>query len=117
MDAKQFEEEIRVFIEEIEDARKKRDFELLKAVSGDLRDFLHFNAHKFKWTSELCEEKNVMNESYKAVKERAGGKCELCGKTGTDIHHLARRSPLKVYHLPEFLICLCRDCHGKFHGS
>lgn len=55
MDIEQFEEEIRAFMEEIENARKKRDFELLKAISGDLRDFLHFNAHKFKWSSELCQ--------------------------------------------------------------
>ena len=117
MNIEQFEKEIQAFIEEIKDAREKRDFELLKAISGDLKDFLHFNAHKFKWSSELCEEKNIMNESYKAVKERAGGRCELCGKRGTDIHHLAGRSPLKVYHLSEFLIYLCRDCHRRFHGG
>ncbi len=117
MDAKQFGEEIRACMEEIEDVREKRDFELLKAISGDLRDFLHFNAHKFKWSSELCEEKNIMNESYKVVKERAGGRCELCGKQGIDTHHLAGRSPLKVYHLPEFLVFLCRGCHRRFHGG
>ena len=117
MNIEQFEKEIQAFIEEIKDAREKRDIELLEAVSGDLKDFLHFNAHKFKWESELCEKKNIMNESYKAVKERAGGRCELCGKRGTDIHHLAGRSPLKVYHLSEFLIYLCRDCHRRFHGG
>ncbi len=117
MQREEFEEEIKAYAEEIEGVREKKDFELLKAIGGDLKDFLHFNAHKFKWESELCEKKNIMNESYKAVKERAGGRCELCGKRGTDIHHLAGRSPLKVYHLPEFLIFLCRNCHGRFHGG
>ncbi len=118
MNVEQFEEEIQAFIEEIKDAREKRDIELLEAVSGDLKDFLRFNAHKFKWASELCEEKKgFMEESYKVVKERANGKCELCGKAGTDIHHLAGRSPLKIYHLPEFLVYLCRNCHRRFHGG
>ena len=118
MDTEQFEEEIQAFMEEIEDARKKKDFELLKAVSGDLRDFLHFNAHKFKWGSELCEkEKGFMGKSYKVVRERAQYKCELCGMAGIDVHHLAGRSPLKIYHLPEFLIFLCRNCHKRFHGG
>ena len=118
MDVEEFEEEIRAFREEIEGVRGKKDFELLKAIAGDLKDFLHFNAHKFKWESELCEKKKgFMEESYKVVKERANGKCELCGKAGTDIHHLAGRSPLKIYHLPEFLVYLCRNCHRRFHGG
>ena len=118
MDREEFEEEIQAFREEIEGLRGKKDFELLKAVAGDLKDFLHFNAHKFKWESELCEKKKgFMEESYKVVKKRANGKCELCGGQGVDIHHLAGRSPLKVYHLPEFLIYLCRNCHRKFHGG
>ncbi len=118
MELEEFEEEIQFFKEEIEEARKKRDFELLKSLAGDLRDFLHSNARKFKWVSELCEKKKgFMEESYKVVKKRANGKCELCGKAGTDIHHLAGRSPLKIYHLPEFLVYLCRNCHRRFHGG
>jgi len=118
MNKEEFEEEIQVFREEIEEIREKKDFKMLKAVAGDLKDFLRVNAHKFKWESELCEKKKgFMEESYKVVKKRANGKCELCGKAGTDIHHLAGRSPLKVYHLPEFLIFLCRNCHKRFHGG
>ena len=118
MQREEFEEEIKAYAEEIEGIRERKDFELLKAVGGDLKDFLHFNAHKFKWESELCEKKKgFMEESYKVVKERAKGKCELCWRPGTETHHLAGRSPLKVYHLPEFLIYLCRNCHRKFHGG
>ncbi len=118
MDLEEFVEEIQFFKEEIEEARKKRDFELLRSLSGDLKDFLRINARKFKWASELCDEKkSFMSESYKAVRDRAGGRCELCGKAGFDTHHLAGRSPLKVYHIPEFLIYLCRGCHRRFHGG
>ena len=118
MSREEFEKEMRAFGEGIQGIREIKDFEMLKAVSGDLKDFLRLNANKFKWSSELCEEKKgFMNKSYIAVKERAQYKCELCGKTGTDIHHLAGRSPLKIYHIPEFLIYLCRDCHRKFHGG
>ena len=118
MDVEEFEEEIQAFMEEMEGVRGKKDFELLKAIAGDLKDFLHFNAHKFKWESELCKNKNgFMDKSYIIVKERAQYRCELCGKRGNEVHHLVGRSPLKVYHLPEFLIYLCRDCHRKFHGG
>jgi len=118
MDVEEFEEEVKGYAEEIEGVREKKDFELLKAVGGDLKDFLHFNAHKFKWESNLCsKKKGFMSESYKMVKKRANGKCELCGKEGVEVHHLAGRSPLKIYHLPEFLIFLCRNCHRRFHGG
>lgn len=118
MQREEFEEEIKAYAEEIEGIRKRKDFEMLKALAGDLRDFLRMNANKFKWGSELCEkEKGFMGKSYKVVRERAQYKCELCGGQGVDIHHLAGRSPLKVYHLPEFLIYLCRNCHRRFHGG
>ena len=118
MQREEFEEEVKVYAEEIEGVRKRKDFKMLKAVSGDLKDFLRLNANKFKWESELCEkEKGFMGKSYKMVKKRANGKCELCGKEGAEVHHLAGRSPLKIYHLLEFLIFLCRDCHRRFHGG
>ena len=118
MNKEEFEEEIQVFREEIEEIREKKDFKMLKAVAGDLKDFLRLNANKFKWESELCEkEKGFMGKSHKVVRERAQYRCELCGGQGVDIHHLAGRSPLKVYHLPEFLVYLCRNCHRRFHGG
>lgn len=118
MNKEEFEEEIQVFREEIEEIREKKDFEMLKAVAGDLKDFLRVNAHKFKWESELCKKKNgFMDKSYKIVKERSRNKCEICGKIGVEVHHLAGRSKMNVYHLPEFLIYVCRDCHKKFHGG
>jgi len=112
----EFDETIEYYKQEITNLRKKRDFEMLKAVAGDLKDYLRVNANKYKWSSELCEKKNgFMEESYKIVKERSGNKCEICGKIGMEVHHLAGRSKMKVYHLPEFLVYVCRSCHKKFH--
>ena len=41
--------------------------------------------------------------------------CEACGAVAVDIHHIEPRgmggSPSK--DVPENLIALCRDCHGK----
>ncbi len=78
----EFDETIEYYKQEITNLRKKRDFEMLKAVAGDLRDYLR-----------------------------------VCGKIGVEVHHLAGRSKMNVYHLPEFLIYVCRDCHKKFHGG
>jgi len=114
----EFDEVIEYYKEEITNLRGKKDFEMLKAVAGDLKDYLRVNANKFKWNNELCEKSNgFMKESYKIVKKRAKGNCEVCGKIGIEVHHLVGRSKMKVYHLPEFLIYVCRDCHRKFHGG
>ena len=118
MQKEEFEEEIKAYAEEIEGIRERKDFEMLKAIAGDLKDYLRVNANKFKWSSELCEKKNgFMEKSYKIVKERSRNKCEICGKIGVEVHHLAGRSKMNVYHLPEFLIFLCRNCHRRFHGG
>ena len=118
-DSKVFDYNIRAFREEISQSRKKGDFELLKTISDDLKDYLHFNTYKFKGESDFCEKlpKGYLKASREAVKERAGGKCELCGKKGTQTHHLAGRGSLIVYHMPFFLIYLCNECHWKFHGG
>jgi hypothetical protein len=114
----EFDETIEYYKQEITNLRKKKDFGMLKAVAGDLKDYLRVNANKYKWSSELCEKKNgFMEKSYKIVKERSRNKCEICGKIGVEVHHLAGRSKMNVYHLPEFLIYVCRDCHKKFHGG
>lgn len=52
------------------------------------------------------------------VRRNSGYKCQLCGKrTTTHIHH-----PTYDIHGHEFehihdLICLCEDCHKKFHDK
>lgn len=49
------------------------------------------------------------------IRERAGGKCEVCGREGRlDIHH---RDFSKDNHDPENLQVLCRRCHKLDHSS
>lgn len=119
MTPKEYNLTVQAFIEEIQHARKKRDFELLDALSGDLKNYLWNHAAEFKGFSEYCERipKGFLSQNRTLAKERAKGKCELCGKRGTQTHHLCGRSPLKVYHLSELLIYLCCECHRKFHGG
>jgi len=49
------------------------------------------------------------------VRERAGGRCEVCGREARlDIHH---KDFGKDNHDPENLVVCCRSCHKKFHYS
>jgi 5-methylcytosine-specific restriction endonuclease McrA len=49
------------------------------------------------------------------VKARDKGKCRLCGKSGTDCHHIEFRSR-GGKDVPENLILVCRTCHSDIHG-
>ena len=42
------------------------------------------------------------------------GKCELCGKAGTQVHHLTYEN--LGHEEPTDLILLCGKCHQKEHG-
>ncbi len=111
-----FDKTVKFYQGEINHLRERKDFDMLKSVAGDLKDFLRVNANKYKWSSKFCVPKGgYMEKSYKIVKDRSSGRCELCGRVGCEVHHLAGRSSLKVYNLPDFLLYVCRDCHLKFH--
>lgn len=48
--------------------------------------------------------------------------CEVCGKKGSDIHHIHRRSEFgnktkEDQDKIENIICLCRPCHDKAHAN
>lgn len=53
------------------------------------------------------------------------GRCELCGKSGTEVHHLQHQSKadgkgrIKHFHKNHLanLISLCEDCHDEFHQT
>lgn len=52
---------------------------------------------------------------------RANGKCERCGKVGTEVHHIIRLTPDNVDDVsisinPKNLILLCKECHNIEHG-
>lgn len=57
-------------------------------------------------------------EVYAAVRKRANGRCELCGKLTSDLelHHVVsgfgRR---KQYESVETCLMLCHECHEQVH--
>ena len=51
----------------------------------------------------------------------AGGRCEKCGKIGTEVHHIIHLTPKNVIDADislnqDNLILLCNECHNKEHG-
>lgn len=45
--------------------------------------------------------------------KRDNGKCQLCGKPGTQVHHILLRSKRKdLLYSKNNLICLCDKCHN-----
>jgi hypothetical protein len=53
-----------------------------------------------------------------AVKERAGGRCERCGKplpVRGHVHHRTIRVEVDTYNHPSNLLFLCASCHAKEH--
>lgn len=119
MTPQEFNLTVKAFIEEIQNARGKRDFELLDSLSYDLKTYLWKHSAEMKGYSEYSERvsRGYLSENRKTVKERSKGKCEVCGGRGTQVHHLIGRGSLKVYHVPELLIYVCCWCHRKFHGG
>lgn len=52
-----------------------------------------------------------------AVKVRAKGMCEQCGKPGSDAHHMkSRKSHLLRWDLRNGVF-LCKGCHMRFHNQ
>ena len=48
----------------------------------------------------------------KIIKERAGNKCEACGKTAyLNSHHIYSRSNHRMRHNLKNGVCLCAGCH------
>lgn len=51
------------------------------------------------------------------VKRKSGNKCQLCNSTeGLNVHHRTYENHGDELHNMKDLICLCADCHSKFHG-
>ncbi|PKN11890.1 MAG: hypothetical protein CVU69_10465 [Deltaproteobacteria bacterium HGW-Deltaproteobacteria-4] len=49
------------------------------------------------------------------IRERAQGKCELCGAVMRDVHHVTYAKRWSGEH-PDNLLATCRQCHHKLHG-
>lgn len=56
---------------------------------------------------------------YKAVSERAGGLCELCGQyKPLSLHHIiGGRGKRKVHETVDSCIMLCMDCHEEAESN
>lgn len=59
--------------------------------------------------------RDTLHQVRSEVKTRAGGRCEVCGKPGTDLHHARARS-LGGRHTAENGVWLCRRCHEDVTG-
>lgn len=47
----------------------------------------------------------------KIVSDKSGGRCELCGRAGTDPHHARKKGTLALRYCFEGCLWLCRECH------
>lgn len=64
------------------------------------------------------------SDAWKKVREevilRAGGRCEICGKVGREVHHkihltLDNADDASISLNPDNLLLLCKECHNKMH--
>lgn len=88
----------------------------IKQASGDIIEMIKCSILKMSY-------KDFLKTPYwKAVSEHARNKakykCQMCGKQGElHVHHRNYANHgAEVYHM-EDLICLCSDCHSKFHNK
>ena len=65
----------------------------------------------FKNTKTMIKGTPIPEETRRFIIERAGGKCEYCGKRGEDIHYIKYRSNGGDNNKNN-LILLCRRCHN-----
>lgn len=68
--------------------------------------------------SKIKRNKNVSLTNRNKIKKICHYQCVLCGKKGTEIHHIIYRSEdkNKIDDL-ENLILLCMNCHKKVHEN
>ncbi len=61
-------------------------------------------------------DRDAYRELHRAVLERDGWRCQLCGaRTGLEVHHFRFRSHAGGDD-ERNLITLCTRCHGQVHG-
>ena len=63
---------------------------------------------------------DLRRASREALYDRAGGKCEYCGREieyrGMQLHHVVPVS-MNGTNNPHNLMCLCSECHHLIHGN
>lgn len=80
-------------------------------------DYSIFKFPKSKLT-KIKRNKNVTLTNRNKIKELCRYQCVLCGKKGTQVHHITYRSEdsSKIDDLDN-LILLCIECHNKVHSD
>jgi len=58
-------------------------------------------------------------EVYAAVRKRANGRCELCGKLTSELqlHHVISGYGRRREQSVETCLMLCSECHKEVHGN
>ena len=64
-------------------------------------------------SSERAKATQISLKVKKAVYERDGGLCVVCGRPGIPEAHYVPRSAGGL-GIEQNIVCLCRDCHDKF---
>lgn len=89
---------------------KMQELETLWIDKEEIKDYIcGMNYHDF-----------LMTPYWKAIAEKVKRyhnlRCQLCGSTeGLSVHHATYENHGDELHHLKDLICLCKDCHEKFH--
>jgi len=86
-------------------SRKGIPLDRPKGVKGELN-------HNWKGGIAHYPDQTTMKRNRKIKIEQQKGKCEICNRKGTRIHH---KDGSRTNHLLENLKLLCTKCHGRVH--
>lgn len=80
---------------------------------------MDYSQFKFaKVPKKLKRRKDISQKNRDSIKELFHYQCALCGRKGTQIHHILYRSEdkSKIDDI-ENLILLCTECHAEVHKN
>ena len=81
-------------------------------------DYSLFSFAKGQNTVKKKRKTDISKTTREQVKEQYKGKCALCGKPGTQQHHIEYRSENKEkIDDADNLVLLCVECHQKVHSN
>lgn len=94
--------------------RKQRELEMEAAATkrGSKRRGDVFKT-RGEYEAYLGSEK--WKEKRDEVRNEAQGKCEICGKKGSSVHHLRYTKP--GAEAPSHVVYVCNSCHRRIHGT
>lgn len=95
----------------------KKTYTLKKSPFKKGKSSLKSNNHLNKGNKVLKKQSDKAKELWEKIRAeiliRDNKKCQLCGKPGTQVHHILLRSKRKdLLYSKNNLICLCDKCHN-----